>query len=196
MKKSIKILFSLLSICSLVSCKKNNDNPEIEPEEPRYDVLGDKFLMENGVSEYVVLLSKNPQAKEKTAADEFTYFMKLATGYTFQVVDDASIRNNQKYISLGFTEKFKSNFPSYNYNEIDKTQSAYFISTKDDNIYLVCSDDFDGDGVLYGVYDLLQDFVNYNIIILIRTENFISYRNIKLRMYDILAFSILKVKDL
>ena len=161
MKKSIKILFSLLSICSLVSCKKNNDNPEIEPEEPRYDVLGDKFLMENGVSEYVVLLSKNPQAKEKTAADEFTYFMKLATGYTFQVVDDTSIRNNQKYISLGFTEKFKSNFPSYNYNEIDKTQSAYFISTKDDNIYLVCSDDFDGDGVLYGVYDLLQDFVNY-----------------------------------
>lgn len=162
MKKTLKLIFSVLSICSLVSCKKkqeNNDAPK--PEEPRYDVVDDKFIMENGVSEYVVLLSKTPQAKETMAADEFTYFMKLATGYNFQVVDDQGIRNNQKYISLGVTEKFKSNFPDYNYSEIDKTQSAYFLSTKDENIYLVSSDDFDGDGVLYGVYDLLHDLVGY-----------------------------------
>ena len=162
MKKTLKLIFSVLSICSLVSCKKkqeNNDAPK--QEEPRYNVVDDKFIMENGVSEYVVLLSKTPQAKETMAADEFTYFMKLATGYNFQVVDDQGIRNNQKYISLGVTEKFKSNFPDYNYSEIDKTQSAYFLSTKDDNIYLVSSDDFDGDGVLYGVYDLLHDLVGY-----------------------------------
>ena len=162
MKKTLKLIFSVLSICSLVSCKKkqeNNDAPK--QEEPRYNVVDDKFIMENGVSEYVVLLSKTPQAKETMAADEFTYFMKLATGYNFQVVDDQGIRNNQKYISLGVTEKFKSNFPDYNYSEIDKTQSAYFLSTKDENIYLVSSDDFDGDGVLYGVYDLLHDLVGY-----------------------------------
>ena len=162
MKKTLKLFVSVLSICSLVSCKKKeeNSNPQKE-EEKRYDVVDDKYIMENGVSEYVILLSKNPQAKETTAADEFTYFMKLATNYNFQVIDDPSIRNNQKYISLGFTEKFKTNFPDYNFSEIDKTQSAYFVSTKDDNIYLVASDDFDGDGVLYGVYDLLHDLVGY-----------------------------------
>ena len=61
MKKTLKLFVSVLSICSLVSCKKkqeNNDAPK--QEEPRYNVVDDKFIMENGVSEYVVLLSKTP----------------------------------------------------------------------------------------------------------------------------------------
>ena len=164
MNKNLKLFVSILAISSfLVSCKKKN-NQEEKPveEEPRYEVVDDKFIMENSVSEYVLLVSKNAQAKEKTAANEFTYFMKLATGYNFQTVDDKSIRANQKYISLGITEQFKAAFPDYDYSEIDKTQSAYFIATSGDNIYLACSDDFDGDGVLYGIYDVLEDLIDYH----------------------------------
>ena len=164
MNKNLKLFVSLIAVTSfLVSCKKkNNEENKQAEEEPRYEVVDNKFIMENSVSEYVLLLSKNPQAKEKTAANEFTYFMKLATGYNFQTVDEKSIRANQKYISLGITEQFKAAFPDYDYSEIDKTQSAYFIATSGDNIYLACSDDFDGDGVLFGIYDLLADFVGYH----------------------------------
>lgn len=162
MNRKLKLIVSLLSVATLVSsCKKKENRQEEKQEESRYKVIDDKFLMENGVSDYVVVLSKNSQSKEVTASNEFTYFMKLATNYNFQVVDEAAVRGSQKYISLGFTAQFKENFPDYNYSEIDKTQSAYFISTKGENIYLVCSDDFDGDGVLYGVYDLLEDLIDY-----------------------------------
>lgn len=157
MKRKFKIFISLLSIVTLVGC--NKPNHQGGGEKPI--VVEDKFIMENGVSEYVVVLSKTPQLKESTAANEFVYFMKRATGYNFQVIDDRNVRDNQKYISLGVTSQFTANFPDYDYSKIDKTQSAYFISTKDDNIYLVCSDDFDGDGVLYGVYDLLEDLIDY-----------------------------------
>ena len=158
MKRKLKLFISLLSITTLVSCNKPQPSGG-GGDEPV--VVEDKYIMENGVSEYVVLTSRNPQAKESTAANEFVYFMKLATGYNFPVVDDRNIRDNQKYISLGFTTKFSENFPNYDYSAIDRTQSAFFRATKDDNIYLVCSDDFDGDGVLYGVYELLEDLIDY-----------------------------------
>lgn len=159
MKRKLKIFISLLSITTLVACNKPSNNGGKEDDKPVF--IEDKYLVENGVSEYVVLTSRTPQMKESTAANEFVYFMKLATGYNFQVVDDRKIRDNQKYISLGFTTKFAEAFPNYDYSEIDRTQSAFFRATKDDNIYLVCSDDFDGDGVLYGVYQLLEDIIDY-----------------------------------
>ena len=142
----------------MVSCNKPQ-NGGGSSDGPTF--FEDKFIVENGVSEYVVLTSNEPQMKESTAANEFVYFMKLATGCNFQVVTDRNIRDNQKYISLGFTTKFAEAFPNYDYSAIDRTQSAFFRATKDDNIYLVCSDDFDGDGVLYGVYELLEDIIDY-----------------------------------
>ena len=159
MKRKLKIFISLLSITTLVSCNKPQSGGSSSDDGPTF--FEDKYIVENGVSEYVVLTSKTPQMKESTAANEFVYFMKLATGYNFQVVDDRNIRDNQKYISLGFTTKFAEAFPNYDYSAIDRTQSAFFRATKDDNIYLVCSDDFDGDGVLYGVYELLEDLIDY-----------------------------------
>ena len=142
----------------MVSCNKPQ-NGGGSSDGPTF--FEDKFIVENGVSEYVVLTSNEPQMKESTADNEFVYFMKLATGCNFQVVTDRNIRDNQKYISLGFTTKFAEAFPNYDYSAIDRTQSAFFRATKDDNIYLVCSDDFDGDGVLYGVYELLEDIIDY-----------------------------------
>ena len=123
MERKLKLFVSLLSITTLVSCNKSQPRGG-GGDEPV--IVEDKFIMENGVSEYVVLTSRTPQAKESTAANEFVYFMKLATGYNFPVVDDRNIRDNQKYISLGVTTKFSENFPNYDYSAIDKTQSAYF----------------------------------------------------------------------
>ena len=157
MKKSILLLVSLVSALSLTCCKKKVQ--EEENTEPT--VIENKFIMENGVSTYSIVLSKSPQAKETFAASEFTYFMRLATGYTFKVITEKDVRSGQHYISLGNTDQFKANFKDYNYSELDGTQSSYFVSTKDENIYIVCSDDFSGDGVLYGVYNLLKYLINY-----------------------------------
>ena len=158
MKKSILLLLSIVSALSLTCCKKKNQDKE---ENNGPTVIADKFIMENGVSTYSIVTSKSPQAKESFAASEFNYFMKLATGYSFPMISEKDVRSGQHYISLGDTDQFKANFSDYNYSELDGTQSSYFVSTKDENIYIVASDDFNGDGVLYGVYDLLKYFINY-----------------------------------
>ena len=158
MKKSMLLLLSIVSALSLTCCKKKNQNNE---ENNGPIVIADKFIMENGVSTYSIVTSKSPQAKESFAASEFNYFMKLATGYSFPMISEKDVRSGQHYISLGDTDQFKANFSDYNYSELDGTQSSYFVSTKDENIYIVASDDFNGDGVLYGVYDLLKYFINY-----------------------------------
>lgn len=158
MKKSLLLLATLVSALSLTCCKKKSTNEE-ESTEPT--VIANKFIMENGVSTYSVVIPKSPQTKETFAASEFTYFMKLSTGYSFPVINEKEVRLGQHYISLGDTEQFKSNFSDYDYSSIDGTQSAYFRSTKDENIYIVSSDDFGGDGVLYGVYDLLKYLIGY-----------------------------------
>lgn len=158
MKKRLLMLASLVVAISLGGCSSSSPNEE-KQEGP--EIISNKYIMENNVSTYSLVLSKNPQSKETFAASEFTYFMKLATGYSFPIINEKEVREGQQYISLGFTEQFSSNFPKYDYSLLEGTQSGYFISTKDENIYIVCSDDFSGDGVLYGIYDLLEDLIDY-----------------------------------
>ena len=77
--------------------------------------------------------------------------MKQATHCVIPSITEKEVKKNYNYISLGDTTQFKAAFPDFDYSKIDGTQSAYFISTKDNNIYIVSSDDFNGYGVLYGI---------------------------------------------
>ena len=159
MNKRLLLLTSLIGVLSITSCSSstsNNVRVNVKPS-----IVENKFIMENGVSTYWVVTSKNAQSKELFAASEFTYFMGLSTGYNFPMVTEKEIRTGQHYISLGVTDQFKYNFPNYNYKVLDGTQSGYFIATRGENIFIVCSDDYAGDGVLYGVYDLLTELIGY-----------------------------------
>ena len=159
MNKRLLLLASLIGVLSITSCSSstsNNVRVNVKPS-----IVENKYIMENGVSTYWVVTSKNAQSKESFAASEFTYFMGLSTGYNFPMVTEKEIRTGQHYISLGVTDQFKYNFPNYNYKVLDGTQSGYFIATRGENIFIVCSDDYAGDGVLYGVYDLLTELIGY-----------------------------------
>ena len=154
-------LLPIITILSLSSCNKNNNDYYDIPEEEKVEYIDDKFVVEEGLSTYYVVINKNPQSKEVAAAQEFTYFMKEATGVDIPIINDREVKQSYNYISLGDTNQFKEAFPNFDYSEIDNRLSSYFIATKDDSIYIVSSDDYNGYGVLYGVYDLLHDLVGY-----------------------------------
>ena len=156
-KKLFIVLIATLSL-SIFSCTKSNNSSSNE-EGPI--VVSNKFIVEDGLSTYYVVTARKPQTQETVAAQEFNYFMKEATGVDIPLINDREVRKNYKYISLGYTKQFQEEFPDYDLSAIDNTVSAYFIATKGDNIYLVSSDDYKGYGVLYGVYDLLHDLVDY-----------------------------------
>ena len=125
------------------------------------EVVAGHYIVENNLSTYYLVTAKSAQAKEVTAAEEFSYFMEQATKCSIPTINEKNVRNSYNYISLGVTSQFKEAYPDFDYSVLDHTQSAYFIGTRDFNIYIVSGDDFKGYGVLYGVYDLLHDLINY-----------------------------------
>lgn len=160
MKKRL-FLLPIVIILSLTSCKKEKEDTFDIPEEEKIEYVDGKYIVEEGLSTYYVVTSKNPQEKELVAAQEFTYFMKEATGVNIPIINDREVKQSYNYISLGETTQFKVAFPDFDYSKVDNRLSGYFIATKDDNIYIVTSDDYYGYGVLYAVYDLLHDLVGY-----------------------------------
>ncbi len=155
--KILTIVISALLI-TLPGCtnKGKSSSSEEKPE-----IIEGHYIVENGLSTYQIVTAKNPQSKEMIAAQELNYFMMQATGVDIPLATEREVRGNDKYISLGYTSQFKNAFPNIDLSSIDNTLSAYYICTKEDNIYIVSSDDYSGYGVLYAVYDLLHDLVDY-----------------------------------
>ena len=87
--------------------------------------------------------------------------MRQATDVDIPIINDKEVKKDYHYISLGYTSQFQETFPDLDLSEIDNTLSAYYITTQGDNIYIVSSDDYRGYGVLYAVYDLLHDLIDY-----------------------------------
>lgn len=123
--------------------------------------LEDKYLIRQGTSSYVLVLPENAMKYETMAAEEFTYFVEQSTGCKVETVTENSVPSGSKYISLGATSQFLANYSESDLTEVDDTFSSYLIASKDDNIYIAGSDDYQGQGVLYGVYDLLHDLIGY-----------------------------------
>ena len=124
-------------------------------------IQDNKFLVKDGKSDYVVVLPADAMDKETFASEEFVLFMEQATGCTFQVVAENAVPDGSKYISLGNTSQFQAAFGEKELESLEGMFSAYFIGSKGDNIYIASGDDYDGYGVLYGVYDLLHDLIGY-----------------------------------
>lgn len=167
MKKRILclILTAALLLACAVGCSSSADESVEQGHETKaVKVAGtpveDKYLVKDGETEYVLVLPKHAMEYEELAAEEFKTFMQQATGCVFKTVDDDDeIEGN--YISIGITEQVKAAFPDLQIGKISGKQSAYYLATKDDNLYVVCPPGFKGAGTLYGIYDLLHDLVGY-----------------------------------
>lgn len=163
MKK--KRICLLLAIVMLLSCLLFGCGEPQEAEEETEELSGimqeDKFLVQGGKSDYVLILPSNPMEMETFAAEEFTTFMQEATGAEFQTVSEQNAADSAHYISIGNTAQFQQAFPDVDLSELKGKQSSYFIASKDDNIYVVSGDSFKGEGSLYAIYDVLHDLIGY-----------------------------------
>ena len=179
MKKKLLNIISvfLVSIC-IVGCKKSNKTSStLEP-----DVVADKYIVKNSRTDYSIVLPKNPKSKEVSAANELATYLREASGARFSIVPDNEVVKSSKHISLGNTSLFKEQFSSYSFEKLDNKISSYFISTKNENIYLYSNPNERGEAITYAVYDLLHELVGYEYY----AEDEIYYNdtpNINLRNY-------------
>lgn len=157
MKKRISLILAavLLLSCLLTACNSGGADASYKTK------LEDRYLVKQGVSDYVLVLPNYALAYETMAAQEFAYFMEQATGCKLETVTETTVPAGKKYISLGKTNQFMAAFPKADLSALDGTMSSYLIESKDDNIYITGSKAYRGQAVLWGVYDILNDLIGY-----------------------------------
>ncbi len=164
MKKNIfKYVASILCLslflgCSSCSSKKQSENSESETVV--VEVVENEYLYRGGVSEYSILIPNDANYYESFAASELSENLKRATGNGIPVVTKSELKNPKRVISLGHTDLWDKNV-GITLSQDDIIDSGYYIKTVDNNVYISCPDYTSSSGVLYGVYDFLNDIIGY-----------------------------------
>lgn len=203
MKKIHKILSIILAVISLgcfaAGCKKENDG-SIQ-RNPEYTYNGthiltapdtDKYLVQNGSCDYVVVIPEKDSELLRDAKNEFFYFFQMATGVSIKIVTDEGLTHsaNNKYISLGETALLKSAGI-----EVDKKQlgvDGLRIVTKDNSIFLVGGSDY---GTVNAVYTFMELTFGLQVYYYDCIEIEQNVKNKKLKAYDVTDIPDVKLRQ-
>ena len=171
MKKIYRILALSLSMLSLgtmlgfSSCKKKKGETSNEKNQYVYDGTHiytapdtDEWLVQNGKTEYKLVLPATYQSSIRIARTEFIDLFKDATGIALNVVTDDKVQNaaDGKYISLGRTKLLSDSGIVMDKETL--TADGHKIVTKDDDIYLCGGED---EGTVFSVYTFMRLTFNY-----------------------------------
>lgn len=151
------LLTSVLACCVIFSGCNGCDGGE-KPDGGDGDIPvseGD-WLVEDGTSEYKIVIPQDGDAILDIAADELKNFFYEATSVELPVIDDTQT-DGGKYISIGDTALLASSGIECSQEELGT--DGYKIVEKDKNIYLAGATDY---ASLYSVYGLLEYLFDYD----------------------------------
>jgi hypothetical protein len=123
----------------------------------------DRYLVKNGVSDYVVVLPEGAKSMLLDAKNDLLILFKKATGVALSFKYDSSVDvfdTNQHYISLGETKLVRQagiDKSEYSYEKL-KSEGIRII-TKDNTVFLLGGSDF---GVNNAVYKFLEIYFNFD----------------------------------
>lgn len=129
------------------------------------DYLGAEngYFVQNGSSEYKIVVPKAATGSELYAANELQLYVKNATGALLDIVSDENKvhNNNDKVISIGKTVYQKGTNILSNVNYNDLSTGGYFVKN-DKNVYLL--DSSENEGIVYAAYEFLSVFFNIEFL--------------------------------
>ena len=153
----------------------------------------DSYIVEDGRTEYQILIPSNANKYEIKAATELTAFFKQATGITLKTVNEpeegCTHNDTVKYFSIGKTKMYQSSGLTYDAEQL--AADGVRIQTKGNTVYL------NGGwiaGPVYAVYDMLEILLNYQYF---NNECWLideHVQNLKLRNFDVLDIPDVKLR--
>ena len=156
----IALLLGALSISTLTfsACGGGGDNSSSStpPKQPEI------CLVEDGETNYEIVLPKKATNREEKAAAELNLFLKRATGVKLNIVTDnevGELNTSAEYIYLGETKQTTDAVDDY--SEETLTSQGYIIKQIDKAIFLVGGSDF---GTLFSVYEFLGRTIDWDCI--------------------------------
>ena len=160
-KTFFRIITSVLCSVLFCGCFASCGEQQTEGVETNeLSVVEGEFLYQNGVSGYNVVIPDEANYYETLAADELTMNLERATGSSISVFKDSELRSKNRVISLGHTSLWDEKVGMTLSSE-EIVDSGYYIKTVGTNIFISCPDYTSSTGVLYGVYDFLNDAIDY-----------------------------------
>lgn len=142
------------------SCSVNNKDDVSVGYNPFEGVNTDKQitpLVENGKSEYKIVIPSEASECEKFSASQIQTYVAQSTGVTISVVADAGISLGDKVISVGKTSLAESAGLDTSNLNID----GFKIKTQGETVMIKGQRDR---GTLYGAYDFLEKFVGVKFL--------------------------------
>ncbi|MBQ4268577.1 MAG: DUF4838 domain-containing protein [Clostridia bacterium] len=137
-------------------------------------VKTDKVIIQNGVTDYQILLPAEASDDLKTAASELKFFVSESMNVNLSTTTEYEA--NGKYFSLGFTEIAKANGFTCSYGEVGVF--GYKLKTVGDDI---CIYGFTDSAVVYGVYEYLERMFEFEYY----SENIYNLNQLQtLYLYD------------
>ncbi len=200
MKKTVLVIIAAIlsiSLCaSFAGCQK-----KAEGSVERYTFNGGihdfsapetgKYLVENGATEYVLVVPSSADSKIELAADEFKMLFKRATNIEIRTVRDNSddpvlTDDNAKRISVGettlITKMTESERKAFGYDPSILGFDGVRIITKNNTVYLLGGSMY---GPLYAVYDFMQICFHYEFYYRNCIEIDTNVKNLKLREFNV-----------
>lgn len=152
--KVISLLLCAVMLFALAACNKNDTPTDNKPDKTAYN------LVQDGVSEYKIVLSATATANELFAANELTNFLNLATGAELEIVTDEVYPSSDAIIAIGNTRQAQAANAVSGQN---LATSSFVLKTVGNSLYVTADKNGDGEACLYGVYQILQDAVNFRV---------------------------------
>lgn len=161
MKRILKNVFCIILSGMLLfgsACKQNEEGTKEtgKNEKPAYTVVDGKEFINDGKTEYKVLLPENSSTIETYASGEFQTFFYEATGIAIDIVNEqAGEALTGKYVSIGNTTLYEN--AGIAFDDTDNLQ-AFKLRTVNDNYIIAGNGDY---GTLWGVYEILTQLFDY-----------------------------------
>lgn len=157
----ISFVLSILLVLSAVSCGKQETEKQTENSEVYYGRTqiikdGENYLVQNGSSEYKILLREEASKAENYAAQEFNSLLDSVCGVKLEIVYSADIESSTKFISIGNTVLAEAAGQTVERNGINR--NGFRIKSYKDGLVIVAGDNT---GLIYGVYRFFEKNCNY-----------------------------------
>jgi len=112
----------------------------------------DLIIVENGTSQYHIVIAENPSQFEEKAAQELQSYFEKISGVALPIVAD-TVEITENKIIIGANSHFVELNPYIDIKSLDA--DGFSLKTMDNRLFITGGTD---KGVLYGVYTLLEDY--------------------------------------
>lgn len=154
-KVLIFILCLILSTSSLIGCK-NKDKENVDK-----DVIQetDTFFVNEGKSDFVIVLPDEPRSWEAHAGNEMRDYVLKATNVTLNIIPESSVSSGQKNLLVLGETKMSDN-AGIKVSKAEFGARGYVIKNMDSVVYIRGGDT---QGTLYGVYEFLHHQFGFEV---------------------------------